>query len=153
MAYSSRSLRVSDMSNQFLIHPENGSICFGNVVEMRPRGAIIPAGEVRLLSGRHVGPNRGWGAAHIWAEHQSEMQKVGFGAYEDVPAYVATIVRVGTPLFFEGANMRKIRLMGVRAATGTAILEFRDRREGPIWSIVTAFSGVRTHGTRVGAVR
>ncbi len=141
------------MSNQFLTHPQTGGICFGNVVEMKTRGAIIPAGEVRLISGRHVGPNRGWGAAHIWAEHALEMEERGFLTYEDVPAYVATIVRQGTPLFFDGGQMRQIRLMGVRATTGTAVLEFRDRREGPIWSVVTAFSGVRTHGTRVGTVR
>lgn len=141
------------MSNQFLTHPETGGVSFGTVVEMRTFGAVIPAGEIRLSTGRHVGPNKGWGAAHIWSEHALEMEVRGFLAYEAVPAYVATIIRRGTPLFFDGANMRHVRLMGVRGATGTAVLEFKDRREGPIWSVVTAYSGVRTHGTRVGTVR
>ncbi len=141
------------MSNQFLTNPQTGGISFGYVPEMKTRGTIIPAGEIRLVHGKHRGPNKGFGAAHIWAEHKSEMQQRGFGADTNVPDYVATIVRQGTPLYFDGGQMRGFRLMSVRSSTGTAILQFRDRREGPIWSIVTAFSGVKTHGTRVGSVR
>lgn len=141
------------MSNQFLTHPQTGGICFGEIIEMNSRGCIIPAGEIRLLSGKHVGPHRGWGASHIWAEHQLEMRERGLHTYEEVPAYVSSIVKQGTPLFFEAGQIRQIRLMGVRSPTGTAVLEFRDRREGAIWSIITAYSGVRTHGTRVGTVR
>jgi hypothetical protein len=140
------------MSNKFLTHPQDGGICFGNVVEMKSRRTTIPAGEIRLMSGRHVGPNRGWGAVHIWEEHMREMKDREFLTYEDVPAYVATIIRQGTRLFFEGGQTRQIRLMGVRATNGTAVLEFRDQRAGPIWSVVTAFSGTKMHGTRVGTV-
>ena len=64
-----------------------------------------------------------------------------------------TIVQVGTPLYFEGASWQNSRLMAVRSAMGTAVIEFRERREGPIWAVVTAFSGTKTHGTRVGTVR
>jgi hypothetical protein len=140
------------MSNKFLTHPQSGGICFGNIAEMNSRGTIIPAGGIRLMSGKHFGANSGWGAIHIWVEHMSEMKDRNFLTYQDVPAYVATIIRQGTPLFFEGGNMRKIRLMGVRAATGIAVLEFRKQRTGPIWSVVTAFSGTKMHGNRVGAV-
>ena len=140
------------MSNQFLTHPQTGRICFGTIIEMNSRGYIIPAGEIRLLSGKHVGPHQGWGAKHIWAEHRLEMQKQGLHTYAEVPAYVSSIVSQGTSLYFEG-NIRKIRIMGVRAATGTAVLEFRKQREGAIWSVITAHSGVKRHGTLVGTVR
>ena len=90
---------------------------------------------------------------HIWAEHQSEMEKAGYHSESDVPLYVLGIIKIGTPLYFEGANWHVTRLMAVRSARGTAILEFRDRREGPVWTIVTAFSGTKTHGSRVGTVR
>jgi hypothetical protein len=140
------------MSYKPLTHPQNGGVCFGNVVEMNSRGIIIPAGEIRLASGKHHGPNRGWGAAHIWAEHAREMEKRGFLTYEDVPAYVARIIRQGTHLYYDGAHMRQTRLMGVRTPVGMAVLEFRNQRDEPIWSVVTAFSGTKMHGTRVGAV-
>ena len=103
--------------------------------------------------GRHIGPNKGFGVRHIWAEHQSDMDKAGYQSKFDVPLYVLGIIQTGTPLYFEGANWQVTRLMAVRSARGTAILEFRDRREGPLWTIVTAFSGTKTHGTRVGTVR
>lgn len=90
------------MSNQFLIHPQTDGISFGHVPGMKSRGLMIPAGDIRLSPGKHWGPNKGWGAVHIWTEHALEMEKRGFETYQDVPAYVATIIRQGTPLFFEG---------------------------------------------------
>lgn len=141
------------MSKQYLVHPETGEIRFCEVPEMKSRGVIIPAGEVRLQNGRHSGPNRGWGAAHIWAEHAEEMRQRGFHSKEEVPAYVATIVQYGVPLFYEGGFTRNIRVMAVRSSSGTAVLEHRSLQTGSVWSIVTAFSGTRTQGTRVGTLR
>ncbi len=77
----------------------------------------------------------------------------GFEREGDVPLYVLSILKTGTPLIYEAASWRRTRLMAVRAATGTAILEYRETRQAPIWSVVTAYSGTRTHGTRVGTVR
>ncbi|MGQ0563664.1 MAG: hypothetical protein ACT4OK_01150 [Gemmobacter sp.] len=108
---------------------------------------------ILLFAGRHIGPNRGYGAQHIWAEHAAEMARYGFRSADKVPDYVAKLVRAGTPLYFEGASFRRTRLLAVRTAEGTTILEYLDRRDGPIWSVVTAFSGTKTHGTRVGTVR
>jgi len=141
------------MSNQFLTNPNSNGISFGNVPEMNSRGIIIPEGEIRLGVGKHRGPNRGWGAQHIWAEHRTEMAANGFLTYNDVPGYVALIVKIGTRLYFGNDHMRETRVMAVNSSAGTAILEYKERRDAPIWSIVTAYSGVRTHGTRVGTVR
>lgn len=79
------------------------------------------------------------------------MRRIKLTEITDVPAYVATIIRPATPLFFEAAHMRRTRLLAVRSANGTAVLEFVDRQD--VWSVVTAFSGTKTHGTRVGTVR
>jgi len=141
------------MSNQFLTHPEHGGIRFGDVPEMKSRGFVLLGGEIRLQMGRHIGPHRGWGANHIWAEHQLEMERKGFLSYEDVPAYVASIVREGTPLVFDGQTFGHIKLMAVRATAGMAVLGLRERREGPIWTVITAYDSNKPHGTRVGAVR
>lgn len=140
------------MCNQFITHPDGG-ICFGKVPEMNIRGIIIPSGDIRLIPGKHVGPNKGRGAEHIWSEHQREMHKKGFVRYEDVPAYVASIIVVGTKLYFEGGQIRQVRLMAVQSQRGVAILEHRTPRDGEFWSIITAYSGGRPYGTLVGAVR
>lgn len=140
------------MTNRILHHPDGG-ICFGVVPEMNSRGVIIPSGGIRLLSGKHRGPNRGFGAQHIWAEHAAEMERKGFHGYDEVPAYVAHIIQNGTPLYFGGESWNRVTVMAVRASSGVAILDYKDRRDGAIWSVVTAYGGSRTHGTRVGTVR
>jgi hypothetical protein len=141
------------MSMTPIPHPEGG-FKFGALVEMRAPGTVIPAGDIFLFRGRHTGPNRGFGMDHIWAEHEQEMLTAGFNAYQEVPAYVATIIRQGTPVFFGDHSWRSLRVMAVRSSSGTAIVEYRQPRESAgIWSIITAFSGTRTHGTRVGTVR
>lgn len=129
------------------------SIYIGTVPPVRLNRVLLPEASIYLIWGRHVGPNRGHGISHIWAEHREEMERCGLKEIGDVPAYVSTIVRSGTPLFYEGAQFKVTRVLAVRSTSGTAVLEFRDRLQGPIWSVVTAFSGTKTHGTRVGTVR
>lgn len=141
------------MSMTPIPHP-SGALAFGRLLEMRAPGIILPAGEIRLFRGRHTGPNRGFGAEHIWAEHEREMIAAGFLCFADVAGYVATIVREDTPVFFGDHNWRTLRAMAVRSRTGTAIVEHRTPRgEDAHWSVITAFSGTKTHGTRVGTVR
>jgi hypothetical protein len=134
-------------------NPTTGLESFGSIPDVVLGRQLFESCEIILLEGHHRGPNSGYGLQHIWAEHTREMQQVGFMEQTDVPHYVLSILRSGTPLFYEGANLRKMRLMAVRATKGTVILEYVQRREGAVWSIVTAFSGTKAHGTRVGAVR
>ncbi len=141
------------MSSRLLLNPLTGAFALAVIPSLRLGGEELPEAEVVLPEGRHVGPNRGFGAVHIWAEHQREMAAVGMMDERDVPLYVLRMLRSGTPLIHEGASWRVTRLLAVRAASGTAVLEFRARREGAVWTVVTAFSGTKTHGTRVGTVR
>ena len=141
------------MSNSPVLNSANGTISFGTVPSLKLAGVVLPEAWILLPVGRHIGPNRGFGARHIWAEHRLEMEKLGHTNQADVPLYVLAIIQAGTPLYFEGASWKQTRLMAVRSAKGTAVIEFLERREGPVWTIVTAFSGTKTHGTRVGTVR
>lgn len=141
------------MSSKPVLNPVTGEFSFGLIPALRLAGFDCPESPVHLPVGRHVGPNRGFGVKHIWTEHKIEIMRVGYAAETDVPHYVLDMLRPGTPLFFEGQGWRATRLMAVRSSLGTVIMEFRAQREGPIWAVVTAFSGTKTHGTRVGTVR
>ena len=55
--------------NTILKHPTNGSLSFGLVPRIVFRGLAFEEGQIRLTVGRHIGPKRGFGAEHIWAEH------------------------------------------------------------------------------------
>jgi hypothetical protein len=128
----------------------NGS--FGYIPQITNRGEIIPDGEIYLLKGRHSGPNKGFGAVHIWAEHRKEMAARGFKNESDVASYVATIIRTGTPIYFSGENRKRIRITTVRSAIGTAVLEYSHSEKIAYWSVVTAYSANKKHGTLVGTV-
>ena len=141
------------MSFLAILNPSNGSEIFARVPSLRLGGVRVDEAPVFLFEGRHVGPNRGFGARHIWVEHELELNRLGFRQEGDVAAFVATILRERTPIYFEGTSFRSTRVLAVRARTGTAIMELRQRTEGSIWSVVTAFSGTKTHGTLVGTVR
>lgn len=140
------------MSNARQINPNNGVRSFGRVAERRYRGILFPEGHIYLPLGKHTGPNRGFGCCHIWAEHRKEMLSIGLETEELVPAYVARIVCVGTPLYFGDDHMTRTRLMAVRGVSGTAILELREGREETFWSVVTAFSANKKHGVQIGTV-
>jgi hypothetical protein len=141
------------MSYSPILNLSTGIMSFGIVPALKLDGVELPDAEVRLFQGKHIGPHRGFGARHIWQEHGEALVRLGVAEEANVAQFVEKIVRAGTPLFYEGASWRTTRLMAVRTASGQAILEFRAQREGAIWSVVTAFPGTKTHGTRVGTVR
>lgn len=140
------------MPNTRLINPNSGHEAFGRVPACKSRKIILPAGLIYLTAGRHIGPNKGFGAAHIWAEHAKEMEAAGFPTLEEIPGYVATIICGGTPLLYEGGNIKSTRLIAVRGVSGTAILEQHGQADSAFWVVITAFSANKKHGVRVGTV-
>ena len=139
------------MPNRPLINQKTNSLLFGTVPDIAKRGVDLPGGAIHLLRGKHLGPNRGFGACHIWAEHSTEMIDEGFATEADVPAYVAFVITAASQLYYSGESFRYSRLMAVRGIAWTAILELRDRDE-PFWSVVTAYRSNKKHGTFVGSV-
>lgn len=106
---------------------------------------FMPGGPIYLPYGR-----RNFGAVHIWDRHSNEMARKGFSQFADVPAFVATVVRQGAPVHFEGGG-RDERLAVVQAVSGTAILQLvQTSAEDCHYTVVTVFLGYRRHGPRVG---
>jgi hypothetical protein len=134
--------------SSYVLNPLTGELSFGTIPQLKLAGLAIPEARIHLHLGRHIGPNRGFGVRHIWAEHKAEILRAGYVEESDVPRYVLEMLKPGTPPFFEGQSWGKTRLMAVRSAKGTAIVELREQREAVVWAVVTAFSGTRTHGTR-----
>ena len=141
------------MSSRLIINPVSNDFAFAVIPSLILGGRECSETHVVLREGQHIGPNRGYGSEHIWAEHQREMAAIGLHSPAEVPLFVLSILKPGTPLHFQGGDWRKTRLMAVRATAGTVVLEHRQQRHGDVWSIVTAFAGTKTHGARVGTVR
>lgn len=73
------------MPNTVLLNPITGTFSFGSVPDMVSRGINLQGGEIRLMRGKHTGPNKGFGASHIWIEHSKEMTYAGYDRQESVP--------------------------------------------------------------------
>jgi hypothetical protein len=146
--------RIMFLANLLLTNPTTGRSSFGYIEEVRVSGILIPSGSIYLKQGEHRGPNHGYGAAHIWAEHSREMMSVGFSALEQVPAFVASIVMPGSRVYFEAAQLRGgKRVSVVKSSNGMAVLEHKGTWGNPSYSVVTAYLKPRAHGTLVGTVR
>jgi len=102
-------------------------------ITSRTSGRFL-AKPIRLLNGKHFGKNRGFGAAHIYAEHGSGVTN---GDQMDSARYAVSVVRNATRIYDDGSG--RLLLQNVGADKGIAFVELRD--DGDYYSVVTAFNG------------
>lgn len=146
---------VAGSPNSAIAHPD-GLDCYGRVPEINSKGDVIPAGDIFLRVGRHIGPNRGFGVRHIWAEHEQELVKLGYATVNDVARFVRDIIRRGVPIYCEfNSTSGKHRPAVLKSSIGIVILEPREAPEtesGWIYVVVTAYTRRTAHGTLVGHI-
>jgi hypothetical protein len=149
------------MSKVRVLNPIDNTDVFGLVPPLtlttKSKGVIqTQAAPIHLVEGKHIGPNAGFGVAHIWAEHRQEIIRDGFRNRGLVPAYVQGILTAPGLIYFEDRKLQRPRVNTVRIVTGTVILEYIrtviDKVETPHWSVVTAYSNTRTAGVVVGRI-
>ena len=139
-----------------IAHP-GGLVCYGRVPEMNSKSDSIPAGDIFLRAGKHSGPNRGFGVRHIWAEHESELAKLGYGTVDDVARFVSDIIRPGVPIYCEFNHPGgKHRTTVLKSSLGVVILEPKEAPEtdsGWIYVVVTAYTRRKAHGVLIGKIQ
>lgn len=95
---------------------------------------------IYLFEGEHfgggAGKGTGFGSAHIWAAHAKDITSSGCKTVEE---YIALYVKKGMPICDEGGFSRKTRVLAMRISGVIVVLEYRQTREGNLWSIVTAY--------------
>lgn len=149
------------MSKIRVLNPANNTDVFGTIpaltLNSHSKGIITTTRcSIHLVEGKHVGPNSGFGVAHIWAEHKNEIMGSGFASIADVPNYVQNILLTPNLIYFEDRKVSRPRVNAVRIVTGTVILEYIrtvvNKVETPHWSVITAYSNPRTAGVLVGNI-
>lgn len=131
-------------------HPSNGTHIFGHIETAKVRGITIPPGAIYLRRGI----DRKFGLRHIWWKHAADLIRAGFLDETKVPAYVAAIVRPGSPVHFEGGRPdARTRVTIIRSSKGIAVLEFDEAPDCGFYHVITAFGKRNADGTRVGTVR
>jgi hypothetical protein len=135
--------------NHSVNNPQTGTPSFGVFPEINFRGTKFEAGHIYLRYGKHIGPNRGFGVDHIWAEHFQGILTVE-DALREVSEYVSSILQHGGAIHSEFEM--KIRCMVFKSKKGLVILEPKlDGQNNTYYSVVTAFNG-QAKGPRIGAL-
>jgi hypothetical protein len=143
------------MKNTLLINPNTNTHIFGEIPEMtdKRKRYCFERGEVKLKYGKHIRKNKGFGAEHIWIEHEHELIKLGYQSMADVPKFVSEIIRPRMPIYYEFDNTLRDRITVVKSTAGIAILEkTSDANNRIFYSVVTVFGGRSAHGTQIGTV-
>lgn len=136
----------SGPANERLTPPCGDGLIFARVPLLQSKNAHLAAGPIYLPRGRIT-----YGAVHIYHKHSAEMSKRGFEGLEQVPHFVASILRPGAPLHFEGGG-HDTRLAVVQAVSGTVIIQQEERNDELYYNVITAFLGFKRHGKRVGSL-
>lgn len=139
-------------------NPSNNSCSYGKIGNLKiPREPQLRLTEadIYLFLG-----TKGFGVEHIRAKHDKEIRNRGFinelNGRDLIPeyviaSYVASIVRPGALLYYEGEIRKDPRLLASNR-TGKAVLEFRKNDDrGMYWSIITVYDG-KPHGRFVGKI-
>ena len=138
-------------------NPSNNSCSYGKIgnlkIKNEPQLALTEA-DIYLFQGFHKRPH-GFGFKHIRTKHDKEIRNRGFINESNdttlIPEYVASIVRPGALLYYEGEIRKDPRLLASNR-TGKAVLEFRKNDDrGMYWSIITVYDG-KPHGRFVGKI-
>lgn len=137
------------MPNTLIPHPTNGTFFYGAIPEKTIRKYVVPGAPIVLKRGAHRAKG-GFGVRHIWARHSTEMLQFGYTSEDDVPKYVADIVRAGSQVLCEFNGIKDTRVTVVQSRIGVAILG-HDAYHGH-YSVITAYSQRDPHGTRIGSV-
>lgn len=113
----------------------NGSADLWNIPAevVKRTGGRFPDAPVRLLVGRHFGAHRGFGVAHINAEHADDLASIGMTAEQ----YVFSILsRVST--IRDAGDQKVLYVFAEGMPRGGAALELR-LHDGGYYSVRTAF--------------
>lgn len=109
-----------------------------------------PGGDITLHHGFHDnGRNTGAGVEHIWKKHRREIEQKRLvmegrrlhtvGKQLDAPAYVAKIIVPGASIYLSEKSHNGYYRLSVVNPWGMVVLEYKEGRGKPYYSVVTAY--------------
>lgn len=144
--------------NHQIPHPITGHEHWGKV-KVTSKHLTQPGGPIILRAGKHIGPHKGFGIRHIWAERGQELQTWGYPSIYTVPNFINEIIQDKAKIVCEFNAMRvNERLIVMKGRKGCVVLEAREEipknNEEPelLYSIVTAYRGRNPSGQLVATI-
>jgi hypothetical protein len=142
--------------NTLIENPKTNTNVYGLIPYINFRkNDEFSAGEIVLRYGEHRGPNKGFGVAHIWAEHASDLKKIGYHNIKDVAKFISDAITPRSPIYCEFNNMKgNNRIAVLKTSVGIVYLELKkDGHNKEFYSVVTAFPKGKARGTQIGSTR
>lgn len=111
-----------------------------------------PATPIILPFGRQGDRLSGFGAKHIAARHSDEVLEHGAHDVCGVAYFIATALRDGASLFWQGHHENSFRICAYRPGIAKVVLEYRNKHGKVSWNVITAFRAHRCDGDFVGSL-
>ena len=129
--------------NHLYDHPLGGK-SFGIVPHIPNR---LIGGNIYLKHGKHIGPHKGFGLAHILAEHGKE-----FHNSDDAIRFVAEVLSSRAKIYSEVDGYRNPKVAVLRASIGVVYIEEIPENSSTflMYSVITAFVRKSAHGSIIG---
>ena len=145
--------------NDYIINPKTGTPIFGTIPLIQNKSYTFPEGDIFLKYGVHQKVNRGFGAIHIWKEHENEILAMGYEASEKIALtahFVSDILQSGTKIYCEFSRQGKERLTVLKRNNRVVIIEhLHDGNYNTVYSVVSAYKLTRRkpHGQLIGNLK
>ncbi|MFZ6778034.1 hypothetical protein ACO0LD_14480 [Undibacterium sp. Ji83W] len=139
-----------------IINPRTNTLDWGQFPEIITAQKTFPAGPLRLRYGEHVGPQKGYGLAHIWEARNFFHNKFNTPtlATDAIADFLFKILEPGAEIYYEGNLATSTDKATVfKSSAGTVVVE--ERKDGvgnTFYSIVTAIPNNNARGTKIGTL-
>lgn len=120
-------------------HPVTGIKNFGLVPPIKGLAQPLCAAPIVLTHGWQTEAESGMGVCHIWKQHASELRAFGYGSVEDVPDFVARIVKPGASIIRLPDERGEVRLGVYNNLVGIVVLGPKRCGRDWEWRVITAY--------------
>lgn len=118
-------------ATETILSPD-GKEYWGEITEEIAEEAGIPQGQIKLLKGKHIKANNGFGVKHIIAEHKKDFEKYGYKP----ESYISNIISNFDEIWTQ--DSKRLLLVKHGRPKGFSAIELRPEKDG-FYSVVTAF--------------
>lgn len=120
-------------------HPITKNKHFGLVPPIKGLAVPFCAAPIVLTHGWQTKAENGMGVCHIWEEHASELRALGYASIEDVPVFVARVVKAGTKIIRLPDERGQVRLGVHNHLVGIVVLGPKRCGCEWEWRVITAY--------------
>ena len=123
-------------------HPQTGDKHFGFVPSITSLPHHLRMAPIVLTHGWQTENESGMGVVHIWRGHEAELRALDYGSEEDVPDFVARVVKPGAKIVHLPNERGQVRLGVHNHLIGLVVLGPKRCGWAWEWRVITAYDPI-----------